>query len=186
MFFCFRMKLSIYLLLFISLLSSCTSLPKYGAETYTPGEKLNIPNTLNLVRVDQNLYRCAQPELLSFNVFDSLKIKTIVNLRYLKSDKEIHQLSSSKAKLIEIKVNSFRIEKWEADSFIKIMSDPNNYPVLVHCKHGSDRTGVMTALYRVKFMGWTKEQALQEMVYGDLGFHKVFRHMVRFVRKYPI
>lgn len=180
------MKLRFYLIVIISFISSCTSLPKQGAETYIPGEKLNIPNTLNLVKVDQNLYRCAQPELLSFKVFDSLKIKTIVNLRYLKSDLEIHQNSQSKSKLIEIKVNSFRIEKWEADTFLKIMADPQNYPVLVHCKHGSDRTGVMTALYRVKFMGWTKEQALQEMVYGELGFHKVFRHMVRFVRKYPI
>ncbi len=36
------------------------------------------------------------------------------------------------------------------------------FPVLLHCEGGSDRTGVLTALYRVAFMGWSMDDAKLE------------------------
>ena len=42
-------------------------------------------------------------------------------------------------------------------------------PVLMHCKHGSDRTGLMSAMYRVVVEGWSKEDALKEMTQGGFG-----------------
>lgn len=39
-------------------------------------------------------------------------------------------------------------------------------PVLMHCKHGSDRTGLVAAMYRVVVQGWSKEDALNEMTEG--------------------
>lgn len=38
----------------------------------------------------------------------------------------------------------------------------NNQPVFIHCLHGSDRTGLAIALYRVLHDGWACEQALSE------------------------
>ena len=37
-------------------------------------------------------------------------------------------------------------------------------PVLIHCQGGSDRTGVMVALYRMAFQGWDLEEAKNEMM----------------------
>ncbi|MFO8058262.1 MAG: tyrosine-protein phosphatase [bacterium] len=37
------------------------------------------------------------------------------------------------------------------------------FPVLIHCRGGSDRTGVMVALYRIAFQNWSIEKAKQEM-----------------------
>jgi protein tyrosine/serine phosphatase len=37
-------------------------------------------------------------------------------------------------------------------------------PVYVHCEHGKDRTGLVIALYRMRYDGWTQEQAAAEMV----------------------
>jgi len=37
------------------------------------------------------------------------------------------------------------------------------FPVLIHCEGGADRTGVMVALYRMAFQGWTLDRAKQEM-----------------------
>jgi protein tyrosine/serine phosphatase len=37
-------------------------------------------------------------------------------------------------------------------------------PVLIHCIGGADRTGVMTALYRMEFQGWDLEEAKREMM----------------------
>nr|WP_246217361.1 tyrosine-protein phosphatase [Paraburkholderia panacisoli] len=38
--------------------------------------------------------------------------------------------------------------------------------LLIHCQHGADRTGFVSALYRVLFQSWTKQQAEDELLYG--------------------
>ena len=35
-------------------------------------------------------------------------------------------------------------------------------PLLVHCEHGQDRTGLVVATYRVMTCGWTKAKAMDE------------------------
>jgi protein tyrosine/serine phosphatase len=45
-------------------------------------------------------------------------------------------------------------------------------PVLVHCWHGSDRTGVVVAAYRIVFENWTKEAAISEFRNSDFGYHE--------------
>jgi hypothetical protein len=54
------------------------------------------------------------------------------------------------------------------DTFLKIMDNPANYPVLIHCRAGLHRTGVLVAVYRMEYGGWSAAQAVQEMKY--LGF----------------
>jgi tyrosine-protein phosphatase SIW14 len=40
-------------------------------------------------------------------------------------------------------------------------------PVLVHCQHGEDRTGLIIAAYRVRVCLWTKDAAMKEaLAYG--------------------
>lgn len=43
-------------------------------------------------------------------------------------------------------------------------------PLLVHCREGVDRTGVVCAYYRVAAEGWSPCEALEEML--SLGFHR--------------
>lgn len=38
--------------------------------------------------------------------------------------------------------------------------------MLIHCKHGQNRTGLIAAMYRVVYQGWSKDQALAE-IHGD-------------------
>jgi tyrosine-protein phosphatase SIW14 len=45
-------------------------------------------------------------------------------------------------------------------------------PVLLHCKHGSDRTGCIVAAYRMAISGWTKEEAIREFREGGFGYHE--------------
>jgi len=47
--------------------------------------------------------------------------------------------------------------------FLKVLADPANRPVFVHCKWGTDRCGMMAAVYRIVVQGWTKNRALAEM-----------------------
>jgi protein tyrosine/serine phosphatase len=43
-----------------------------------------------------------------------------------------------------------------------IIDEQENWPVFVHCKRGSDRTGTIVALYRISHDHWTANQALSE------------------------
>jgi len=54
------------------------------------------------------------------------------------------------------------------EPFLAIMDDPANYPVLIHCKAGLHRTGVLVAVYRMEYEGWSPSAAMQEM--KDHGF----------------
>jgi protein tyrosine/serine phosphatase len=47
--------------------------------------------------------------------------------------------------------------------FRKIMDDPANYPVLVHCFAGIHRTGAYCAVYRMEYEGWSNGKAIEEM-----------------------
>jgi hypothetical protein len=70
----------------------------------------------------------------------------------------------------------------EAVAFLKVAVDPGRAPVLVHCLHGADRTGVMVAVYRVAVQGWSKEEAVREMTEGCYGFHAVYINLAPWVR----
>lgn len=54
------------------------------------------------------------------------------------------------------------------DAFLTLMDDPANYPVLIHCRAGLHRTGCLVAVYRMEYDGWSRAEALREMI--DNGF----------------
>jgi tyrosine-protein phosphatase SIW14 len=49
------------------------------------------------------------------------------------------------------------------DEFLNVMDDASIYPVLIHCRAGLHRTGIMTAIYRMEYCGWNSHRAMEEM-----------------------
>jgi tyrosine-protein phosphatase SIW14 len=49
------------------------------------------------------------------------------------------------------------------DQLLTVLDDEANYPVLIHCHAGLHRTGVLTAVYRMEYEGWSVAQAYREM-----------------------
>jgi len=56
------------------------------------------------------------------------------------------------------------------DRFLALMDDPSTYPVLLHCRAGLHRTGVMTAVYRMEYDGWTPAEAIRELKANGFGY----------------
>ncbi|MFL5327764.1 MAG: fused DSP-PTPase phosphatase/NAD kinase-like protein [Gemmataceae bacterium] len=48
-------------------------------------------------------------------------------------------------------------------TFLSVMDDASNYPVLVHCFAGTHRTGAMVAIYRMEYERWTNAEAIAEL-----------------------
>src|SRR5262249_62401605 len=66
---------------------------------------------------------------------------------------------------------------------LKIMADPQNRPLLIHCQQGADRTGAMVALYRVVVQGWTAEKAVEEMTQGGDHHSALWKSLETYVLK---
>ena len=58
------------------------------------------------------------------------------------------------------------------DTFLAVMDDPDNHPVLVHCRAGVHRTGLFAALYRMEYQGWSLPAAIHELKVNGFGDSK--------------
>ena len=131
-------------------------------------QPVNLAGVPNLFKVSDDLYRSAQPDSQGMKNLKQLGIKTVVNLRSFHTDQD--ELGNTGPAGEHIYMVAWHPEKEEAVRFLKIVSDSTKTPVLVHCQHGSDRTGTMCAIYRVAVQGWSKEEAIAEMTGAVLGF----------------
>ncbi|HVA51585.1 MAG TPA: tyrosine-protein phosphatase [Pirellulales bacterium] len=52
---------------------------------------------------------------------------------------------------------------WQFEQFFRLMDDPDNWPVAVHCQGGRHRTGTLSALFRLEYDRWPADRALAEM-----------------------
>lgn len=142
----------------------------------------------NLNRVNSSLYRSAQPTKKGFEFLThqprlyqmDQPIKTVLSLRAFHDDASMIP-SSSPLISEQIRFNTWHPEREDILKFLRIVTTPELQPVLVHCQHGSDRTGTMIAIYRIVIDGWTKEQAKEEMVQGDFGFHPIWQNLLHFI-----
>lgn len=55
------------------------------------------------------------------------------------------------------------------EEFLALMDDPGVYPVLLHCKAGLHRTGMLVAVYRMEYQGWGPGAALREVKQNGFG-----------------
>jgi protein tyrosine/serine phosphatase len=55
------------------------------------------------------------------------------------------------------------------EQFLAVMDDPANYPVLLHCRAGLHRTGVLTTIFRMEYQGWSHRDALEELRRNGFG-----------------
>ena len=80
---------------------------------------------------------------------------------------------------------SFFIREKEIIKALKIIRDSPK-PIIVHCKHGSDRTGIIIAMYRIIYQDWPKEKAIIEMKEGGYGFHEIHKNIIHYIKKVKV
>ncbi len=164
-----------------------------GAQTSTEAprprpEHWAVPITLegvpNLHRLTPTLYRSEQPTALGFRNLEKLGIRTVINLRAFNSDDD-------EARGTNLRTERIRIYTWNIDDrhvvdVMRVLLRAEDGPFLIHCQHGADRTGLMSAMYRVLEQDWTVDDALAELTGGGYGYHAVWKNIVRYVREVDI
>ena len=156
-------------------------LPERGAARAVP---VDLPGVPNLYKVNDDLYRGAQPEDEGFGELKKLGIKTVLNLRTAHSDRD--ECEAAGLDYVHIHMQAWHAEDEDIVRFLRVVSDPARVPVFVHCRYGSDRTGVVMAAYRVIVDGWSREEAIREMTEGDFGFHAIWDNLEDYIREMDV
>lgn len=119
----------------------------------------------NFYKVNANLYRGGQPTEAGLAKLKQKGIRTIIDLRSYDqlAKKEEGWSRSAGVKFISMPMsNWFKPKDMQIDKIIKLIDDPANQPVFVHCQRGADRTGTVVAVYRISREGWNADRANEE------------------------
>lgn len=135
-----------------------------------------------LAQVSPFLYRSGQPSEEGLRRLAAMGIRTVIDLRGAgkRARKEQALVESLGMRYVNVPLSNLRRP---TDAQIRrifdVIADPDARPILVHCRRGEDRTGVVVALYRILYEGWDAEDAYREM--RRLGFKWYLWSMKRYV-----
>lgn len=103
------------------------------------------------------------------------KIKSIIDLRFPGTGDDVNNPEIPKELIAEkeaaakidglnyFNIGSDQVPKPEnLEAFFKVMDNSSNYPVLIHCFHGVGRAEMYSALYRIEYENWDRDEARAE------------------------
>jgi protein tyrosine/serine phosphatase len=163
--------------------SAQASLPPVMESGY--GQKLQITGIPNAGKITETLYRGAQPGEQGLSELKKLGITTIIDLRG--EDREKIQWERRHAESLGMRFVYIPVSGWSAPTdqqvseFLSAFRSDSQQKIFVHCRFGSDRTGVFVATYRMAIEKWTADQAIKEMYFfGFNGFwHPAMKSFIR-------
>lgn len=135
----------------------------------------------NLYQMSPTLYRSALPDQGAVPLLKKLNVATVINFL---PESDSSWLSSPDIAQVQLPYRTNHVDDADVLKALRaIQTAQAKGPVLMHCKHGSDRTGLMAAMYRVVVQGWSKEDALSEMTQGGFGDSTHFKEGVRYMMR---
>jgi protein tyrosine phosphatase (PTP) superfamily phosphohydrolase (DUF442 family) len=152
------------------------------------GQKLHIAGIHNGGKINEFLYRGAQPREQGFSELKKLGVTTIVDLRG--EDREEIKWERRHAESLGMRFVNIPVSGWSPPTseqvvqFLSLLRRDSPQKIFVHCRFGDDRTGVFVATYRMAFEKWTADQAMKEMYF--FGFNGFWHPAMKsFVRDFP-
>lgn len=133
----------------------------------------------NFAKISDVLWRGAQPSHQGFVNLEKMGVKTVVSFRHFHDDCAL--LKGTNLKYIRIPANGFHPEEEDIVKFLKIIEDPDNWPVFVHCYKGDDRAGYSIAAYRMVNEGWNPDDAIAEMF--NFNYNPIWFSIPGFLRR---
>jgi protein tyrosine/serine phosphatase len=122
---------------------------------------------VNFAQVGPGIYRASYPQAAHFSALQPLRLKTIITLLpgeilsdyqpFMRTEKIAHH----QIQILANKDSDVYTSDEVINKAIKLILDPTNHPILVHCNKGKHRTGCVTACFR-KVTGWSLDACLAE------------------------
>lgn len=128
----------------------------------TTADKVDLPN---MHLVNMTIFRGAQPQPDGLKRLAEMRVQTIINLRNSSAETEAEGKVAKELGLQYFNIPLPALTRPNLDQVNKVldlMHSRNYTPVFVHCNRGDDRTGAIIACYRMRYEGWSAEQAIAE------------------------
>jgi tyrosine-protein phosphatase SIW14 len=136
------------------------------ATAISAGASLPLTGVENFYKVDDQVYRGAQPSAAGFASLAKLGVKTIIDLREIGEHSQAGEEAIVKAlgmQYVSIPLRGMaRPDNGVVSHVLGLLNDSASAPVFVHCKRGADRTGTIIACYRISHDSWEPKRALSE------------------------
>ena len=133
-----------------------------GASAQSQQERKELPN---FHKINDRLYRSAQPKADGYKRLAELGIKTVIDLRGAgrRARAEEAQAQAAGLRYFNVPLPAWgRPDDRQIERVLALIDAPENWPVLIHCRRGADRTGLIVACYRISREGWALERARDE------------------------
>ena len=135
----------------------------------------------NLYRLDDKLFRSEQLTEKDYELLRKNNINTLINLRFFDRNDDRQAFGKTPLTLVNTPLLTWSITPQEVARVLwQIEQHQRNGAVLIHCYHGADRTGLISAMYRVVYQNWELNEAKREMMQGPYGFHSVWKNIEGF------
>ena len=146
----------------------------------TPQEGTAYPK--NFHKVNDDICRSGQPDAEEMaSLSEAEGIRSVLNLRNNHDDKD--EVGTLDIMLFEIPLSAGSITE---DDLVRILRTVRRAPkpILIHCWHGSDRTGAAVAACRIVLDGWSVEEAVSELMEPEYGHHAtLYKNIPELLRK---
>ncbi|MBP5587074.1 MAG: dual specificity protein phosphatase family protein [Lentisphaeria bacterium] len=154
----------------IFMLNACRTVPEENA----------YPK--NFHRVNDDICRSGQPSAkeMAF-LFSTEGIRSVLNLRDNHDDED--EIGTLDIRRFDIPLSAGSISE---DDLVEILRTVKSAPkpILIHCWHGSDRTGAAVAACRIVLEDWSVEQAVSELMEQEYGHHRtLYQNIPDLLRK---
>lgn len=170
----------------LALLAACSDSAGQAAkvaqtEQAKRAEPVAARHVENFHRISSDLYRSGQPDDdEGFSEVESLGIRSVLNLREYHNDTD--DARHTRLHLMAYPVAAGKVTEADVENCLRLIQHAPK-PVLVHCWHGSDRTGIVVAAYRIVYQGWSVEAAEKEFTDDTYGHHEFwYGNLVKLLR----
>jgi tyrosine-protein phosphatase SIW14 len=119
----------------------------------------------NFHKVNESLYRGAQPSEEGFTSLAKLGIRTVLDLREFdsRSVAEKRMVEAAGMRYVNVPMQGTNTPSPAVVAkALSVLNEKDAGPVFVHCRRGADRTGTIVACYRISHDGWQPAKALRE------------------------
>ncbi|WP_338521839.1 protein tyrosine phosphatase [Pseudomonas batumici] len=138
-----------------------------------------VGNQYNLYQMTPTLYRSTLPDSNAVPMLLKLNIATVINFQ---PEADSSWLSAPEIKQVQLPYRIGHVDDADVLAVLRAIREAEDKgSVLIHDRQGTERTGLMAAMYRVVVQGWTKEEALSEMIMGGFGDSPHFKDSIRYM-----
>jgi tyrosine-protein phosphatase SIW14 len=144
-----------------------------------------VPGIHNFYKVDEHVYRGAQPTDEGFQYLAKIGVKTVIDLRGESEGRRNEEsvVTAAGMKYMNVPMTGLTPPTdAEISKILGILEDGTTGPVFVHCQRGADRTGAVIASYRIEHDGWDNARALKEAMANGMSFFQIPRQS--FIRNF--